>query len=95
LSAAATSTAIQRLVAAGLLTRTEDAADRRRAVLVLTEAATTRLDQVYGPLADQGRRLLAGYGPDALAVIERFLADGVEHQLRQARRIRTTWGEAG
>jgi DNA-binding MarR family transcriptional regulator len=88
LSPAATSTAIQRLVAAGHLSRGVDQHDRRRAVVALTPSATTLLNQVYGPLARAGMRELTRYSADELAVIVDFLRRGIRLQLAQADRVR-------
>jgi DNA-binding MarR family transcriptional regulator len=88
LSPAATSTAIQRLVTAGYLSRGVDDRDRRRAIVALTRSATTLLERVYAPLARAGKRELARYSADELAVIVDFLRRGIRLQLAQAERIR-------
>ncbi len=89
LSPAATTTAVQRLVAAGHLLREIDPADRRRTVLTVTDSAAASIALAYGPVADDGRRELAGYQSAELAVIERFLRAGIDLQRRHAARIRT------
>lgn len=89
LSAPATTAAIQRLVAAGLLAREVDPADRRRAVLTLTPLAKERIEQVYGPIGSEDFGHLNGYSPEDLAIIERFLTDGIAVQQQHARRIRS------
>ncbi len=88
LSPAATTTAIQRLVTAGYLTRDVDPADRRRATVAITPAATDVLHRVYGPIERAGRRELARYSAAELAVIVDFLRRGERMQLDQAARIR-------
>jgi DNA-binding MarR family transcriptional regulator len=88
LSPAATTTAIQRLVTAGYLTREVDSGDRRRAVVAITPAATDLLGRVYGPIEKAGRRELARYSAEELAVIVDFLRRGERMQLDQAARIR-------
>jgi DNA-binding MarR family transcriptional regulator len=88
LSPAATTTAVQRLVAAGHLVREVDPADRRRTVLTLTESAAEVIRCSYGPVAEEGTRILAGYRPEELALIERFLLAGIDLQRRHAARIR-------
>jgi DNA-binding MarR family transcriptional regulator len=93
LSPAATTTAIQRLVAADHLTRRVDDEDRRRAVVALTPPARDLLDQVYAPIGRAGRRELARYSADELAVILDFLRRGIRLQLAQAERIRTIAAE--
>jgi DNA-binding MarR family transcriptional regulator len=88
LSPAATTTAVQRLVAAGHLLRAIDPDDRRRTVLTLTDSAAEEIRRGYGPVAEEGLRLLAGYRPDELALVERFLRQGIDLQRRHATRIR-------
>ncbi len=88
LSPAATTTAIQRLVAAGYLTRATDESDRRRAVLALTDAAKALSERVYGPLARAGRTELDQFTDAELALIGRFLQRGERLQLAEAERIR-------
>jgi hypothetical protein len=61
----ATTTAIQRLIHAGHLTRKTDAEDRRRAVVELTPRAVDLLDEAYGPVERAGRALLERYSGGA------------------------------
>jgi hypothetical protein len=58
-------------------------------VLTVTGPAAGLIARAYGPVADEGRRELAGYPPAELAVIERFLRAGIDLQRRHAARIRT------
>ncbi|GAA0270100.1 MarR family transcriptional regulator [Cryptosporangium japonicum] len=88
LSPAATSTAIQRLAAAGHLTRTPDPTDRRRAVLVLTASAREVITAIYDPIATEGVAALAEYSDEELRVITRFLDQGRALQLAHAARVR-------
>jgi DNA-binding MarR family transcriptional regulator len=90
LSPAATTTAVQRLVAAGHLVREVDPADRRRTVLTLTGSAAEVIRRSYGPVAEEGTRILAGYRPEELEFIERFLRAGIDLQRRHAARIRAS-----
>jgi hypothetical protein len=46
------------------------------------------IDETYGPVAEEGTGILAGYRPDELAVIERFLRAGIDLQRSHAARIR-------
>jgi DNA-binding MarR family transcriptional regulator len=89
LSPAATSTAIQRLVRAGHVTRNTDSDDRRRAAVSITAAAATRLKGIYGPVGRAGMTQLAEYDDEQLALLTSFLRRGVELQHTQAERIRT------
>jgi DNA-binding MarR family transcriptional regulator len=88
LSPAATTTAIQRLIAAGHLTRTVDGKDRRRAVVTLTDSAAGLLSDIYSPIGEAGRLELSRYSPDQLTLITDFLRRGERLQLGQAERIR-------
>ncbi len=88
LSPAATTTAIQRLVAAGHLTRETDEADRRRVVLALTDDAKRLSERVYGPLGRAGRTELQRFTDAELGLIGTFLQRGGRLQLAQAERIR-------
>jgi DNA-binding MarR family transcriptional regulator len=88
LSPAATSTAIQRLMAAGYLSRDRDERDGRRAVVRLTPSAVAGLDRIYAPIRRAGLTELARYSDDEIAVIVDFLGRGRRMQLHQADRIR-------
>ncbi|MFG1638993.1 MarR family winged helix-turn-helix transcriptional regulator [Amycolatopsis sp. NPDC049252] len=84
----ATTTAIQRLIHAGHLTRKTDADDRRRAVVELTARAVALLEEVYGPVERAGRELLERYSAAELAFIVDLLRRGERMQLAEARRVR-------
>jgi DNA-binding MarR family transcriptional regulator len=88
LSLSATTTAIQRLVGAGLLRREADAADHRRAALTITPDAAQRIEDSYGPIGREGRAQLNRWSDADLRVICRFLMDGIAFQRRHAERIR-------
>jgi DNA-binding MarR family transcriptional regulator len=88
LSPAAATTAIQRLVARGHLTRETDPEDRRRAVVALTASARELVDRIYGPLGEAGTALLRRWSAAELELIADFLERGRAMQLAQAERIR-------
>jgi DNA-binding MarR family transcriptional regulator len=88
LSPAATSTAIQRLVAAGCVTRSVDDADRRRAVVALTPWATDLLAQIYAPIGEAGLAELADYSVAEIALVTEALRRGERLQVAHAERIR-------
>jgi DNA-binding MarR family transcriptional regulator len=88
LSPAAATTAIQRLVARGYLTREPDPDDRRRAVVELTAAARRRAEEIYGPVGEAGEAELQRFTAAELEVIADFLEHGRALQLAQAERIR-------
>jgi DNA-binding MarR family transcriptional regulator len=89
LSPAAMSTAIQRLTAAGYLTRTVDGQDRRRAVVDLTAPAADLLTAVYAPIGQAGLRELSRYSAAEITLITEFLRRGEQLQLGEADRIRS------
>jgi DNA-binding MarR family transcriptional regulator len=95
LSPAAVTTAIQRLVASGYLTREPDPADRRRAVVDLTPTARRTAQRIYGPVGEAGAAELQRFTAAELAVIADFLERGRALQLAQAGRIRRMTGDAG
>jgi DNA-binding MarR family transcriptional regulator len=88
LSPAAATTAIQRLVARGYLTREPDPDDRRRAVVELTPSARQQAKLIYGPVGEAGMSELQRFTAAELEVIADFLERGRALQLAQAERIR-------
>ncbi len=88
LSPAAATTAIQRLVARGHLTREPDPDDRRRAVVALTPSARRLADRTYGPVGEAGMAALRGWTAAELDLIAEFLERGRALQLAEAARIR-------
>lgn len=88
LSPAATTEAVQRLVARELLARDTDPADRRRAVITVGAAGEGLAERFYGPVGAAGQALLERYTDAELAVIADFLERGRELQLAEAARIR-------
>jgi DNA-binding MarR family transcriptional regulator len=95
LSPAATTAAIQRLVAAGHLRRDTDPDDRRRAVVTVTPETAEVIDRLYGPIGEAGHRLLTRYTTEELRLVTGFLERGRAMQVEQAARIRNTAREPG
>jgi DNA-binding MarR family transcriptional regulator len=73
LSTAATTTLVDRLERRGLVQRVRDAADRRKVLVEMTELGWRRTGELYGPLAEQGARLLEQYTDDQLAAMRDHL----------------------
>jgi DNA-binding MarR family transcriptional regulator len=88
LSPAATTEAVQRLVARELLARDTDPADRRRAVITVGAAGAGLAERFYGPVGEAAQALLERYTDAELGVIADFLERGRDLQLAEARRIR-------
>ncbi|GAA1317739.1 MarR family transcriptional regulator [Pseudonocardia xinjiangensis] len=95
LSPAAATTAIQRLVARGHLTRDPDPDDRRRAVVELTPSAREQAMRIYEPVGAAGVHELQRRTVAELEVIADFLERGRALQLEQAERIRGMARESG
>jgi DNA-binding MarR family transcriptional regulator len=89
LSPAATTEAVQRLAARGLLVRGTDPHDRRRAVITITPGAAAELASLFGPISDDGHALLRGYTTAELELLIGFLEVGRRLQLAGAERMRT------
>lgn len=88
LSPAATTTAIDRLERAGFVTRSRDAANRRRVLVAATEAARAAEREVYGPVGEAGMSALRRYGEEQLAVIIDFLETARRVQEEQTARLK-------
>ncbi|MEU9114034.1 MarR family transcriptional regulator [Streptomyces sp. NPDC048483] len=89
LSPAATTTAIDRLERAGFVTRTRDAANRRRVLVTATDAAREAEREVHLPVGEAGRRALRRYDAQQLALIVDFLDTAREVQEEQTERLKS------
>lgn len=87
LSPAATTTAIDRLERAGLVSRTRDPGNRRVVLVAPTEAARTAEAELFTPVGLAGARALARYDHDQLAVILDFLQTALQVQEEQIARV--------
>ena len=88
LSPGATTTALDRLGRAGYARRVRDPADRRSVLVELTPEAQHHLDEIYGPIGQEGQARLARYSAAELAFLRAFLQEGREFQERHAARVR-------
>ncbi|MFF3291087.1 MarR family winged helix-turn-helix transcriptional regulator [Streptomyces sp. NPDC003023] len=88
LSPAATTTAIDRLERAGFVTRSRDAANRRRVLVAATEAARAAEREVYGPLGEAGMSALRRFDEERLSVIVDFLETARRVQEEQTARLK-------
>ncbi|SHK95320.1 DNA-binding transcriptional regulator, MarR family [Pseudonocardia thermophila] len=93
LSPAATTEAVQRLIARGYLTRDTDPADRRRAVIATSGRGAQLIEQVYAPLHAAGLAILEDYTEDELRLITGFLERGRQLQVDHAARVRALQAE--
>ncbi|WP_433060557.1 MarR family winged helix-turn-helix transcriptional regulator [Dactylosporangium sp. CS-033363] len=76
-------TAIDRLERAGYVTRERDASDRRRVTVRPTPLAERSVFEIYGPVVEQGRAILARFDDTVLAgmieVLEQATRQHNEH----------------
>ncbi len=73
LTSGATTAAVDRLLAAGFVRRISDARDRRRVLVAINEGGIRRLREYYEPIDSFVDKTLAGYSPQGLEAIRRFL----------------------
>jgi len=88
LSPGAATTALDRLVRAGYAIRTRAAQDRRSVLVELTPLARQRIEELYGPVGQEGIQFLARYSDDELTFLSAFLREGRALQAKHAARIR-------
>src|SRR5919202_3126802 len=92
LSSAATTTLLDRLERRGLVRRVRDAADRRKVLVEMTELGWQQTGAFYGPLAEEGARLLEQYTDAQLTAMRDHLLAATARIDGHRARIR---GEAG
>jgi len=86
-SPAATTTVIDRLERAGLVTRTRDAENRRRVLVTATDAARAVEQDIYLPVGAAGAQALGRYNKEQLATILDFLLTARQVQEDQTARV--------
>ncbi|MEU6022091.1 MarR family transcriptional regulator [Micromonospora sp. NPDC047134] len=89
ISPAATTTVIDRLERAGLVTRARDAGNRRRVLISGTDLARAIEQEIYLPVGEAGAQALGRYGEDQLATILDFLETARQVQETQTARVST------
>lgn len=87
LTTGSVTTLLDRLVKMGYVTRTPDPADRRKAVIQPTAEARRRLTEIYGPLAEDGRKMIDRYSEDEVKLLLDFMRHARETQERHTARI--------
>ncbi|GAA1867200.1 MarR family transcriptional regulator [Asanoa iriomotensis] len=90
LSPAATTTVIDRLEQADMVSRTRDLQNRRRVLITPTDRARVVEQDIYHPVGVAGARALRRYTADQLAMILSFLQVARAVQDDQAARLGTT-----
>lgn len=88
LTRGAMTTALDRIEAAGYARRVWDGEDRRSVRVELTDLARKEFGALYGPLAEEGLKLLQKYTTAELTAVLRYLEEGQALQRAQAERIR-------
>lgn len=88
LTSGAITTALDRLEAADYVRRVRDHSDRRRVLVEMTSTARSRAYEIYGPIAEEGRRLLDDYDDDKLRTIRDFMREGRDLLEQHAVRVR-------
>ncbi|HZD22306.1 MAG TPA: MarR family transcriptional regulator [Acidimicrobiia bacterium] len=86
---AAITIAVDRLQKAGLAERVPDANDRRRLLVRPSEKAWHQIQKIWGPIGDEGTRLLAGYTIPQLRLLQSFLHQGIQLQQKHTERLQT------
>jgi DNA-binding MarR family transcriptional regulator len=87
LSPGAVTTVLDRLERMELVTRTRDAADRRRVLVELTPKARELAFEIYGPLAAYAGDYIEQLSDDDIQTISRFLEMAIEVNERRAREL--------
>jgi DNA-binding MarR family transcriptional regulator len=86
LSSPATTTLLDRLERKGFVRRQRDTVDRRKVLIELTPAGRGKIDELWGPLAREGGRLLDRFSDDELVKLRNFLVEATavidEHRRR-------------
>jgi len=90
LSPAATTTVIDRLERAGLVSRIRDSHNRRRVLVTPTDAARVIEQEIYLPVGAAGAQALRRYSSDQLATVLDFLQTARQVQQDQTARISVT-----
>jgi DNA-binding MarR family transcriptional regulator len=88
LSPAAMTTAIDRLEQKGYARRFADPDDRRRVLVEITPLARRRSMKIYGPLAEQSRKLASRYTASELEAIARFATDATAINAEELERLK-------
>lgn len=93
LSAAATTSMIDRLERKGFVRRLKHESDRRQVLVEMTDEGLARTWALYGPLVEEGMPLLAPFTTDELATMRDHLVAIRDLTDRQRQRLRATGRE--
>jgi DNA-binding MarR family transcriptional regulator len=87
LTPAAMTTAIDRWEAAGLARRVRSETDRRSVLVELTPRARQLIGEIWGPIVDDGNRLLSRYSTAELRLLASFVEACRDLQVQHAARL--------
>jgi DNA-binding MarR family transcriptional regulator len=88
LTPGAITTALDRMEGSGYARRVRDEGDRRRVLVELTDKAREPGEQLYGRIAEESRKRMAGLGDDQLLVIRDYLRHTRDLYLEHADLVR-------
>lgn len=78
---------LDRLAKARLAKRGDDPSDRRGVLVSATPYARKRIQELWGPIQEEGERMLSSYSNEGLESIGRFLKEARRLQAKHAERI--------
>jgi DNA-binding MarR family transcriptional regulator len=90
LTSGSTTALIDRLEKAGYAVREDSPTDRRVQLVRLSDMAHARCEAVYEPIRKDMFQLWSNYSAKDLALVERFLAEGVQLHDASLHRLRNT-----
>jgi DNA-binding MarR family transcriptional regulator len=87
LTSGAVTAVVDRLEAAGLVRRVRDTVDRRRVFIEVTPKTEALAAPIFGPMAEEGYRVMAAYTDAELELISGFISASRELLKRHSIRI--------
>jgi len=92
---AATTTLVDRLSRRGLVRRGPAPADRRQVLIELTREGQETIWSMYGPLVQDGHRLLEEFDAEQILAFERLLSAMADNAEEHTRRVAAVPGASG
>ncbi|MCC3299226.1 MarR family winged helix-turn-helix transcriptional regulator [Arthrobacter caoxuetaonis] len=88
LTTGSVTTMLDRLEQAGYIIRTRHAIDKRKVLVRATSKVQERVRALIGPLVEEGEaEIIAGFSPDELDIVERFITRATALQQRHTTRL--------
>jgi DNA-binding MarR family transcriptional regulator len=87
LTSGAVTAVIDRLEGVGLVRRVRDTTDRRRVLVEVTPKVEVLMEPVFGPVAEEGYRTMAGYTDEQVELLLGFLEMSREFLTRHTARV--------